>query len=173
LLKKRGSLVFKQKLEEVVAKEREIDALTQANIAKYERPVACFVTFNTQEGYERCINHFETKETAFGYPIYRKDMKKEASLPKVAVDEESKVKLDESEDGFTLFGEEQAVQAAFEPSNIIWENLEIPIKTRNRNKCIVLFIVSFLLLFILVAVAALKVWATQYSLKYPKDWECA
>jgi len=149
-------------VEAVKAKEGEIDALIQANVAKYERPVACFVTFSTQEGYERCINHFETKETAFGYPIYRKDMKKDTLPLKVAVDEESKVKEDECEDGFTLFGEEQAVQAAFEPSNIIWENLEIPVKTRNRNKCIVLFIISFLLLIILVAVAAMKVWATKY-----------
>ena len=70
-------------------------------------------------------------------------MKREASVQNVSsVDEESKAKLkDEETAGFTLFGEEQEVQAAFEPSNIIWENLEIPVKTRNRNKCRVLLII--------------------------------
>jgi len=89
-------------------------------------------------------------------------MKADTPVSKVqGVDEESKQKLpDENNAGFTLFGEEQEVVAAFEPSNIIWENLEIPVKTRNRNKCIVLFIVGFLLLFILLAVAYLKIWAT-------------
>ena len=95
MLKKRGNLVFKQKLEKVLAMEHEIDALAEAHADKFERPVACFVTFNTQEGYERCINHFETQKTAFGYPIYRKDMKEtKASVQKVeGTDEESKAKL--------------------------------------------------------------------------------
>jgi len=101
-------------------------------------------------------------------------MKREASAQKVqGVDDESQAKLkDEETAGFTLFGEEQEVQCAYEPSNIIWENLEIPVKTRNRNKCRVLLIICFMLLIILLAVASLKVWATNYALKYPKAYEC-
>ena len=83
-------------------------------------------------------------------------MKREASAQKVqGVDDESQAKLkDEETAGFTLFGEEQEVQCAYEPSNIIWENLEIPVKTRNRNKCRVLLIICFMLLIILLAVAS-------------------
>ena len=102
----------------------------------------------------------ETTKDSFGYPIYRSASKSESTDPTVP------------KNGFTLFGEEQEVAAAFEPSNIIWENLEIPVKTRNRNKCKVFLIVSFLLLIILLAVAYLKVLATKEKLKYPQSYEC-
>ncbi len=69
----------------------------------YTEPVVAFVTFNSQEGYERCINHMESTKNFYGEPIYN-----------------------ESGHGFKLFDEEQEVYAANEPSNIIWENLEIP-----------------------------------------------
>ena len=61
------------------------------------------MTFNTQAAYEKCINHHGCTENIFQQPIYNPNGH-----------------------GFKLFGEEQAVYAAKEPSNIIWENLEIP-----------------------------------------------
>ena len=40
----------------------------------FVKPVAAFVTFNSQEGMERCINEFETKSNFFGSPIYRNEV---------------------------------------------------------------------------------------------------
>ena len=37
-----------------------------------ERPVSAFLTFTTQEGYERCLNNFETEKDWLGFPIFKK-----------------------------------------------------------------------------------------------------
>ena len=39
------------------------------------------------------------------------------------------------EDGFELFGQNQHISEASEPSNIIWENIDIRRKDRNLRKC--------------------------------------
>lgn len=106
-----------------------------------------------------------------GYPIFKRDLaKKEASKSKPGgklTDEEAK-NLVYDHHGFELFGLELPVYEAYEPSNIIWENQEIRQRQRNKNKCYVFMAMAFILLIIVCAVTYLKIWATKYSLRYPK-----
>ena len=85
--------------------------MVEENREIYSTPVAAFVTFNTQEGYERCLQEFETSHTMFGYPIYHRHMR--GAL--------------KNSNGFKLFEDEEDLEVfpAKEPSNIIWENLQI------------------------------------------------
>ena len=76
--------------------------------------------------------------------------------------------------GFKLFDdmEDLEVLAAREPSNIIWENLEINNKQRLKNKCRAFCIVGFMLIVILCGVIYLKVIGSAANQKYPKSNNC-
>ena len=54
-----------------------MEKLVEKNADIYSTPVAAFVTFTTQEGYERCLNEFETAQTMFGNPIYHRHMERQ------------------------------------------------------------------------------------------------
>lgn len=77
--------------------------------------------------------------------------------------------------GFKLFDdlEDLEVMAAHEPSNIIWENLEIDSKQRNKNKCKAFIIIGVMLIVILCGVIYLKVIGSAANQKYPKSHDCS
>ena len=69
----------------------------ERNVESLATPIVAFVTFKSQEGYERCSKHlFENTR--------RKKKSNRANQ-------------------FQLWGEKAQIKAAPEPSNIIWENL--------------------------------------------------
>ena len=81
---------------------------------------------------ERCINHMGCTKNYFNYPVFNP-----------------------AGHGLMLFGEEQEVFEASEPSNIIWENLEVPQSRRNCN----IFLAATAMLFILAFICAGTIWA--------------
>ena len=87
--------------------------------------------------------------TFFGYPIYH-----------------------EKGTGFKLFGLEQELRGSYEPSNIIWENLENETRTLNKNKCKVYIKIGFFLIAILLAIITLEVYLTGILKKYPDTNDC-
>lgn len=72
-----------------------------------------FITFNTQEGLERSLNY-----------LCENDFTGHKNK-----DREEYYKKNPHKMKFELFGESPVVTSAPEPSNIIWENLEIEGKT--------------------------------------------
>jgi len=88
-------------------------------------------------------------KTFFGYPIFNKTGR-----------------------GFKLFGIEQELRFSYEPSNIIWENLENETATLNKNKCKVYVKIGFFLIAILLAIITLEVYLTGILKKYPDTNDC-
>lgn len=64
LLKKRGAYVAKGKLTKVPELNTKIDELCKKNKAEYTRPVTAFVTFERQEGKDRCLKYFADPKQA-------------------------------------------------------------------------------------------------------------
>lgn len=56
LLSKRGTLVTQAKFEKLKEIDDKINQLKEHQREKLCRPVAAFITFETQEGYERACN---------------------------------------------------------------------------------------------------------------------
>ena len=107
-------------------KEKEADKLV--------RPVTAFLTFNTQEGYERALRYWGPEA-------------KDGKL----ITENHKI-----------FDTRIKVEPAPEPSNIIWENRHISDREQNRNKCFVTLGILFLLgiafvIFVLAKVGVTKI----------------
>lgn len=59
LLEKRGTAICNNKEEEKVKIEKKIDELHKSKSEELSRPVKAFITFETQEGYERAIRYKE------------------------------------------------------------------------------------------------------------------
>ena len=101
LLKKRGRQLINGQFESSIATKRKIyeKMFDKSKAEEYERPVMAFVTFINQEGYERCIQNFETSNGFFG-------------------------NISSSENGkrFKLYDQTLECVAAPDPSDIIWEN---------------------------------------------------
>ena len=112
-------------------------------------PVAAFVTFNSQEGFERCINHMGCTKDLFEFPVYNP-----------------------SGSSLRLLGEEQEVFEASEPSDIIWENLEISVPRLNCNIFFAAFGNLAVLAVILLGVIVLKTYSTASAKQFPISNNC-
>jgi hypothetical protein len=58
LLLKRGALIVKGKFSKLAEINKKIDDLIAKDKDKLERPVTAFVTFDTQEAFERAVFYF-------------------------------------------------------------------------------------------------------------------
>lgn len=94
----------KADLQKVHQVEQEIYTNVLYNCEKYQRPVHAFVTFQTQEAYERCLSEFSN-----GQSYYQTCLK--LCQPK------------NQEDKLQILGSDLILKEATEPSDIIWENL--------------------------------------------------
>ena len=71
-----------------------------------------------------------------------------------------------------LFGEEQEVFEASEPSNILWENLEVPQSRRNRNLCLTVTAMLIILFVLCAGTIAAKLVAAGSTRQYPLSTKC-
>lgn len=121
---------------------------------KIERPVAAFITFETQEGYERGLQYFGMKAVATKEEL--------AARQQYVPVQDTDLLLHKFEMG-----------AAPEPSNIKWENRHV---TRSQQMCKSI-IINFLVLCHLVAALALFAYMMQFAVtnlrKYPPTTDCA
>ena len=79
--------------------DKEIVDCLEKNIKEITTPVCAFITFTTQEAYERCCKYlFKKDEVGHKNEDYRK---------------------------IKLFAQETTVEEATDPSNIVWEDLGI------------------------------------------------
>lgn len=102
LLLKRGALIVKGKFSKLAEINKKIDDLIAKDKDKLERPVTAFVTFDTQEAFERAVFYFphpqdeENHEFGFVDPVKEEDKH--------------------------ILEEKLKVRRATEPGNILWEN---------------------------------------------------
>ena len=146
LLTVRGGLitqgVFDQRLTAV---NKMLQNLKEKEADKLIRPVTAFLTFNTQEGYERALKYWGPEA---------EDKKLITENHKIC---DTRIK----------------VEPAPEPSNIIWENRHITDREQNRNKCFVTLGILFLLLIAFVIFAVAKIFVTRIQAKYPPTFDCS
>lgn len=111
------------------------------------QPVRAYITFERVEAYERCEKHL------FKYQVLNGKKNPEYET-------------------LELFGEPVQMEAAPEPSNVVWENLEVRSSQQRNRKifafiCIAIFIILTFLLF-----TVLKSANGKNKLKYPPRTDC-
>jgi len=99
LLKKRGGVIAEGKFFKLPAIDKEINILKEEDIQSLTKPVSAFITFETQDAFERACE-FRCTKTMCG-----------------------SLKAEHEFDGAPLYFE-----AAPEPTNIIWEHRQITVQ---------------------------------------------
>lgn len=81
-------------------------------------------------------------------------------------------KLNDKYQPFEILGEETKFTEAPEPSNVLWENLEVTGKQRAGRKCGVGMVIFFFMVFTFVLFSVLKSKQGANKLKYPDNQNC-
>jgi hypothetical protein len=124
LLKARGNAIKFEKWERMRKIDRKINELKTRNVEKYNRPVTAFLTFENEEGINRCRAYTDIVENDDEYEDYR-----------------------------TLLGEPLKFEDASEPTDIIWENRHFTNWDRFKRTLLVgayvtvLLAISFVVIF--------------------------
>jgi hypothetical protein len=125
ILTERGTLVAKGKFEKVPPLNEKIEQMSKEHRAEYIRPVAAFLTFERQEGKDRCLKYFaDPNETRKVEDI---DGQQEGSE---TVDLEARI-IEEVDKA--LLGVDMVCYSACEPSDIVWENRHVTVHRRRIN----------------------------------------
>lgn len=146
LLRTRGTHITNGNLKAIPEVDNKINLLFLTQSEKLTTPVTAFVTFTSQEGYERC-SEFLAARLENGLPN-----------PKMR--------------SLEFLGEDAQIAAAPEPSNVIWENLEVSRKEINKRKCIAGIIVSIFIFCTFLLFTYLKTKSGRNKLKYPSTVDC-
>jgi len=144
LLRTRGSIVAAGQFGKLPPVDVKINELKTHDLQALTKPVSAFITFETQDGYERAC---ELKGT-------------EKCNGEVIADKEF--------DGAPLFFVE-----APEPTNIIWEHRQITYKDQMFRTIVVSVIIVFLLFLAFMAFYTLKQQTVANYKKYPPTTNCS
>ena len=148
LLKLRGYQLKIGMWEEVSKIDKQIKSLVedQSKFDKFITPTWAFITFVEQEGNERCEEYLMRK-TRSG-------------------------KINKGFRTFKILGDDSRIEDAVEPSNVIWENLEVPGKEHLKRKIIVGLIFCVLMFLVASFFTYLKSDLAQVRLMYPLSRDC-
>lgn len=138
MLKQRGTLIGSGKSCKKL--EKEILQKVVDDSVKITTPVRAFITFRTQEGFERCSKYMGKSKTK---PVMK------------------------------LFDYPVTFRAAPEPSNVIWENLEVTGPTMKKRQCISYLWIGAFILVCFLLITILKVQSGTTKAKYPVRVECS
>lgn len=144
LLQARGLLITNAQKDKMVEIDQKIRDLRRNHQEKITRPVAAFITFETQEAYERACN-------LKGIKNWKNELVR------------SKVKL---------LGEPFAMQEAPEPTNIIWENRDKTVTQQLKRQIGVYIAISLFLAGAFTIFYLLKRQTISNYLKYPPTLNC-
>ena len=140
LLRERGNYIKFEKYDKMREVNAKIDALKgdPKSLTLFNRPVTAFLTFENEEGLNRCKNYDETVMNDNQYRAYR-----------------------------DLLGESLNFEDASEPTDIIWENRRFTAFERFQRTIIVICCVALLLFisFMFIFVCSKK--ASLPVLQYP------
>ena len=143
LLKKRGTAVAAGQFRNLPKIDEEINNLKEKDLQSLTKPVSAFITFETQDGFERACE-FKGSFKCNGEII-----------------------ADHEFDGAPLYFED-----APEPTNIIWEHRENSYSTQMRRTIIVSGVILLLLLGAFFAFFYLKQITVANYRKYPPTTNC-
>ena len=138
LLKRRGEAIKWENFNRMRAINEHIDKLKSRHLEQYNRPVSAFLTFENEEGLNRCLNYNETVMDDNSYAEYR-----------------------------TLLGEPVLIEEASEPTDIIWENRRFTAWDRFIRTCLVILVVGVILSLSFVVIFRCSQEASKPLLKYP------
>jgi hypothetical protein len=138
LLKDRGNAIKFEKFDLMRELNKRIEDMKSENLDKFIRPVSAFLTFENEEGLNRCLNYNEAVQDDEEFADFR-----------------------------TLLGEELVIEEASEPTDIIWENRHFTGFDRFKRTLIVVGIVFLLLVGSFVVIFTCSQAATKPLLKYP------
>ena len=149
LLRKRGQYFGNLKFKEVNDVEQKLLALKEDKVSleKLSQPVTAFITFESTEGYERCVKYLCKHGTFSG-------------------------ESNASYKPLPLLGENMHMNEAPEPSNVIWENLDVSKNTHRKRKIIVAIVIAIFIILTLILFSYLKGFAGINNLKYPPEIKC-
>lgn len=143
LLQERGTAVASGMFKNLPEVDKKINELKKHEANSLTKPVSAFITFETQDGYERACE-FE------GYYNWKGELIAENEF-----------------DGAGLYFNE-----APEPTNIIWEHRQITRATQLHRTVIVTVVIIFLLILAFFAFLFLKQATVQAAQKYPAGTNC-
>lgn len=138
VLEERGGHVTNGEIEKIKECDEKIMTLKEKNASDFKRPVAAFITFNHQEGYERAIR---LKEKRF---FFKRNPAKRAMLHQ------------------PLY-----LNPAPEPTNIIWENRHYSFLHKIIRAAIAIAVMALLMFLVFVAFYFLKLRVNENNKKYP------
>lgn len=146
LLYHRGTAITNAKFDKMTDAEKKIEDMIKEKQAHLEVPVNAFITFETQEGYDRCeFNLFHNDRHGKKNPN-KKDTK--------------------------ILGHTCKVEKSGEPSDIIWENLQYTRAYMLRQRVYVFIAILVIIFLISILFTVLKSQAGKNKLTYPGDVDC-
>jgi hypothetical protein len=136
LLKERGSKLASAADDvEVIGVDNKISTLIRSEGAAISKPICAFITFTNQEAKERALKYL-TEKTSEGLK-------------------------NEDYEGFVSIGCDLKVMDAPEPSDIIWENLQITPTVVKRMECLSWTIIASVLIGVFVLFTFMKLKAAE------------
>ena len=148
LLKLRGTALAQGHFKKIRPIDTRISKILTEEGSKIVTPVSAFITFNTQEGYERCNNSLFIRTTA-GLKNKNRDQT------------------------FTLMSQSKPeVQDAPEPTNVIWENLEVSKREMTKRKCYVGTVIVLFVIVTFLFYTFLKTYSGQSKKQFPASINC-
>lgn len=138
LLKQRGQAIKFEKWDRMREINKMIDDLKTVNAEKFNRPVTAFLTFENEEGLNRCKAYNDVVDTDSEYSHMK-----------------------------TLLGVELSFEDASEPTDIIWENRHFTGWDRFIRTCYVGIKVVILLSISFVVIFYCSQEANKPLMKYP------
>lgn len=138
LLKDRGNAIKFEKWDLMRDINKRINELKTKNVEKYNRPVTAFLTFENEEGINRCRAYTDVVENDDQYSHFK-----------------------------TFLGEQLNFEDASEPTDIIWENRHFTSWDRFKRTLIVVGYVTVILSISFVIIFFCSQEANKPLLKYP------
>lgn len=129
-------------------KDDLLNTIIKKDKDKLKWPVCAFVTFTEQEAYERCEEYY--------FKYNRTDGSYNTKYEKLE-----------------FLEEETQIEAAPEPSNVIWENLAETDNWRAARKSGVVILITLFIFLTFLLYSVLKSKAGENKLKYPSTTDCA
>jgi len=153
MLTERGTLITKGKLDKLPEINEKIHELVDEKKSDLVRPVAAFITFETEEGKNRCLEYFKD-------PKFKKEE-----------EDEQKKRLIESV-SLELLNKPIITSQAPEPSEILWHNRHVTVNQQNWRKVGVFIAVLIFLALMFALFTWMKSKAIQNMFRYPSTTNC-
>ena len=142
LLRERGAAITADDFNRMREIDAQINTLKNEKLAIFVRPCSVFMTFESEEGYQRANKFDEITES-------------EDATPEIKANR------------IWLGDQEIDIQEASEPSDIIWENRHFTIEQRRKKAIITALTIGFALFCSFVVVFICRAYSAVVAAKYP------